>query len=476
MPIFLHIGWEHLLGNMIPVILFGPMLEEMYGYGGFATIYVGSGIAGALVSMYHGHGAPAAGASGAVFGMMIAILVAGLLHRDRLPYRLARVFRRPQFTILLALYVAYQLFSGYMSPNIDNWGHVGGLAGGALLAALIPPPWGRCPDVAISGTRNGVSQSDLITAGPGAIAEGLAHPTRGFEHRAGDGLTTQGDSGPEIRIPPADWASARAAESVWRNPNRGNAQAIGLIPLSLVVLAAAATAYHYPKAHRVSTLLTEGASLLEKGQAADAAVRFEQAQRLASEDDRPYDELGQLSLEGNRPAEARADFAHAVKLNPDSFQAQVGLAEAEQLAGDSAAAERTWETVAGRYPKIVEAQVALGDLFAKDKRYQEATNKYLAALRLNPNLAIAHNNLAWLYATADDPQYRNPASALDHARKAVQLTGQREPNYIDTLAEALYVNHRFADAVQAETATLRLDPGNAEFQSHMERYRKAAGI
>jgi predicted Zn-dependent protease len=81
--------------------------------------------------------------------------------------------------------------------------------------------------------------------------------------------------------------------------------------------------------------------------------------------------------------------------------------------------------------------------------------------------------LAWIYATADDPKFRHPKAALEHATKAVNLTGSREPNLTDTLAEALYVNGKYAEAVKVQTKTLQMAPGNKDFQEHMAKYQTA---
>ena len=91
------------------------------------------------------------------------------------------------------------------------------------------------------------------------------------------------------------------------------------------------------------------------------------------------------------------------------------------------------------------------------------------------NRAVAHNNLAWLYATCDDQKYRDPKAALDHALTAVKLTNWKVSEFIDTLAEANYANGEYQQAVEIQKKALALEPQNTELQEHMERYRKAAG-
>jgi len=130
------------------------------------------------------------------------------------------------------------------------------------------------------------------------------------------------------------------------------------------------------------------------------------------------------------------------------------------------------------HPLLQAAKVELeeGDRCAGTKLYSDAVKHYREAVRLAPNMAEAHNNLAWLYATSEDPRFRNPPAALKHARRAVELTCWKQVASVDTLAEAFYVNRDFRDAVTVEAKALQLEPHNRELKDHMGRYLKAAGM
>jgi tetratricopeptide (TPR) repeat protein len=138
--------------------------------------------------------------------------------------------------------------------------------------------------------------------------------------------------------------------------------------------------------------------------------------------------------------------------------------------------------VLGKNPKTTEGQrlvagnqVLLADIYAQQKLYGDAIRAYQQALRLEPGFAEAHNNLAWLYATCDDPKYRDPRAALEHAQLAVKLSQWKEWNSIDTLAEANFANGDYQEAVEVEKRALALQPDDTELKEHMARYRKAAG-
>ncbi|HKO03516.1 MAG TPA: hypothetical protein VJW51_02150, partial [Candidatus Acidoferrales bacterium] len=90
--------------------------------------------------------------------------------------------------------------------------------------------------------------------------------------------------------------------------------------------------------------------------------------------------------------------------------------------------------------------------------------------------AEAMNDVAWQYATSEDPAIRNPAAALDLARKAVSLEHEHpEPEHLDTLAEAYYLNAQYEDAVKTEEQALALSSGKEKesFQANLGRYREA---
>lgn len=89
------------------------------------------------------------------------------------------------------------------------------------------------------------------------------------------------------------------------------------------------------------------------------------------------------------------------------------------------------------------------------------------------------NAVAWVCATSSDPAVRNPSTALDYALKAVDATKETpNPDFLDTLAEAYYVNQRFQDAVSTEERAIALVPQEkkAQFQTGLEKYRHALQV
>jgi tetratricopeptide (TPR) repeat protein len=89
-------------------------------------------------------------------------------------------------------------------------------------------------------------------------------------------------------------------------------------------------------------------------------------------------------------------------------------------------------------------------------------------------LTEAHNDYAWMLATAPDPRLRNGALALEHARRAVARV--ESPAYLDTLAAAYAELGQFADAVSTQEKAIALADASDtalvdELQAHLDAYR-----
>ncbi|MGD8369645.1 MAG: M48 family metalloprotease [Desulfobacterales bacterium] len=135
--------------------------------------------------------------------------------------------------------------------------------------------------------------------------------------------------------------------------------------------------------------------------------------------------------------------------------------------------ERIIERELKRSPDNAELYRRLGDVNYAKNRLAEAADAYRKALELKPDDAAALNNLAWLYATAETEELRNPEMALSLALEAAAR--DPAPHVLDTLAEAYYVNGRFDRAV--DVARQALDKAWQDkdyFRGQLERFEKAA--
>jgi Zn-dependent protease with chaperone function len=97
-------------------------------------------------------------------------------------------------------------------------------------------------------------------------------------------------------------------------------------------------------------------------------------------------------------------------------------------------------------PRNLQLQQNLADLYQELGKDKEARKIYEWIINLDPNQAGALNGLAWLLATAGDKRMRDDRRALDLAKRAVAL--ERSAMYLDTLAEAYFVNGMTPAAIE----------------------------
>ena len=127
----LHGSPDHLIGNCISLYVLGMACEHAVGWRRLLAIFVAGAVGGWALSLLH-HNGPSVGASGAIFGIMGAVVV--ILYRERDLF----VVRDKRIGVVIAVWAAYTLAIGAMQPMIDNWAHLGGLAIGAVAALAAP--------------------------------------------------------------------------------------------------------------------------------------------------------------------------------------------------------------------------------------------------------------------------------------------------------------------------------------------------
>ncbi|HEV3257090.1 MAG TPA: rhomboid family intramembrane serine protease [Gemmataceae bacterium] len=136
---FVHIGLLHLGVNMLSLYWVGPLLETMWGHWRFLVLYVIVAIGGSCGMLIDSPLADAAGASGALWGIMASMGTWLFLNRNALPRALVATWTR-QLLIVLALNVALT----YGIPGISKGGHFGGGIIGLIAAVPLDGlRWGR---------------------------------------------------------------------------------------------------------------------------------------------------------------------------------------------------------------------------------------------------------------------------------------------------------------------------------------------
>ena len=132
---FLHFGIYHIANNMLVLFVLGQRLEPVVGKIKFILIYLLGGLGGNIFSfimeMKSADYAVSAGASGAVFAVMGAMLYVVIRNHGRI---------QDIFVRQMMIMAGFSLYFGFTSTGVDNAAHVGGMVCGFILAAVLYHP------------------------------------------------------------------------------------------------------------------------------------------------------------------------------------------------------------------------------------------------------------------------------------------------------------------------------------------------
>ncbi len=135
-PVFLHANLLHVGSNLIAFVILGGVAERAFGHGRFLVLFTLAAAAGSFAGLWRQEFVAtlgSIGASGAVYGVGAAVVVAAFRMRGLLPSWRVRALVGATLPLLLA-----SLAGGFQKPGTDNAAHIGGVVAGALLALVLP--------------------------------------------------------------------------------------------------------------------------------------------------------------------------------------------------------------------------------------------------------------------------------------------------------------------------------------------------
>lgn len=168
-----------------------------------------------------------------------------------------------------------------------------------------------------------------------------------------------------------------------------------------------------------------------------------------------------LLLPGLRPALASMENQPPEELR-QAFQAMVKLQYEE--------AETLFLKAMDIAPGYKEARFGLGTLYIKTREYENALDLLEALMAEYPNDYFIKNNVAWVYATAEDYSIRDGERAVRLAQDAL-LSQPGSYHVWSTLSEGYYVIADYEKALRAAEQALRLGQANGASSENMEAYR-----
>lgn len=204
------------------------------------------------------------------------------------------------------------------------------------------------------------------------------------------------------------------------------------------------------------------------------AKRYQDAVKIARavQEQRPKASVGFL-LEGDLGA-AQMNWDGAAAAYRAGLQRQASTDLALKLrtaliaSGKAAESEKFTATWLKSHPEDLAFLFHLGDAALAGKDFIAAEKNYLAVLRIQPNSAVALNNLAWVTAQL------GKEGAIAYAEKATKLA-PGQPVFMDTLAMLLAEKKEYAKAIALQKKALELQPENAGLRLNLARILARAG-
>ncbi len=131
--IFGHAGWDHFLGNIMLILVVGPLLEEKYGSANMLFVIFVTALVTGIVNFALFPHVRLLGASGVVFALILLSSFTSI-KEGSIPLT---------FILVAALYIGKQVYEGiFVSSNVSNLTHIlGGLVGAGLGYALNKNKW-----------------------------------------------------------------------------------------------------------------------------------------------------------------------------------------------------------------------------------------------------------------------------------------------------------------------------------------------
>jgi tetratricopeptide (TPR) repeat protein len=218
-----------------------------------------------------------------------------------------------------------------------------------------------------------------------------------------------------------------------------------------------------------------GNVLMDQHRLDEAIAEYNLALRYNPELSSAHHNIGLCLSQQKKFDGAIEEFHRALNLNPAEPHTEIylGIALGRQGEGDVSAAKDVFQQYIDKNAKDAGAHIDLAYALDQLKDTAGAIKELKLALELDSDSPDAQNDLAWIYATADDPKLRNAAEALTLARKAIKGSPTPNPAFLDTLAEALLLNGQPLEALKIEKQVAVLDPNNPDIPARLAHFQAA---
>ena len=162
----------------------------------------------------------------------------------------------------------------------------------------------------------------------------------------------------------------------------------------------------------------------------------------------------------------------AVEIDPQNDLAYALLGNAYRRTERYERAAEAYRVYIGRRPENDEVKISLAICYDFMKRYGAAEEIYLDIKEKDPNNSVVLNNLAWMYLTAEDENFKDAKKALSFSKLSTDIAPTAYG--LDTLAEAFFQNNQIGLAVKTIERALLYDSRDLDhFKIQKRKFEKA---
>ncbi|MDP6114298.1 MAG: rhomboid family intramembrane serine protease [Planctomycetota bacterium] len=353
---FLHGAWWHLGVNLFGLVMLGTWVESAYGHRRFLSVLVACGVAGSAAS-YSMSPEIGVGLSACLFGFMGVHILCLLKLLPIFHARTGKISCHLLISLLMGfVFVAFNLYVGWMFPQIDNFAHMAGLVTGAVLGLALPVP-GRQKSTTFTHLR--LTFSFLICLGlvGGAMGQMYQYSNSVTDAELESDLASVSREVEKklLASPPQKPPSAPGIMKGWLNKSQSEQH------------------------------LRRGIAYHRKNDLEKAAGEYRKAIELDQKSKTAYYNLALILIHKNQQDEAIALIHKLLLIDPEYVQAYILLADVYNIRGMFELAYEQLMTAKDIAPDNAAVRRELGRISAKYGAHKEALEHFREAIRLNPN-------------------------------------------------------------------------------------------
>ena len=205
-----------------------------------------------------------------------------------------------------------------------------------------------------------------------------------------------------------------------------------------------------------------GNAFFRKGLVDEAMVQYRESLALQPESADVHERFGDALFRKGRLDEAIIQYQKALEIKPDLAEAHNNLGYCFLQLGRVDEAIVQYQKAIELQPRFAQAYNNLGNAFRRKRLGAEAMACYQKVVEIQPQFIPAQINLASMLATWPEPSIRNGDKAVALAEQANQVSQNKDPLILRTLAAAYAETGRFPEAVATAKRALALALAKSE--------------